>query len=50
MEREDIVEGLFPVGVIVILVALGAFANIIGADSRDREEDPRPRRIFHGEL
>ena len=43
-------EGLFPVGVIVILVALGAFANIIGADSRDREEDPHRRRTLQGDL
>lgn len=45
---EGTVEGLFPVGVIVILVALGALANIIGADSRDREEDLH-RRTFRGE-
>ena len=43
-------EGLFPVGVIVILVALGAFANMIGADSRDREEDPYRGRSFRGDI
>ena len=43
-------EGLFPVAVIVILVALGALANIIGADSRDSEDDPHRRRVFQGDI
>ena len=35
-------DGLLPLGVIVILAALGALANIIGADSRlDEAESPR---------
>jgi len=42
------VEVLFPVGVIVILVALGALANIVGIDSRDREVD-RPQGTLQGE-
>ncbi len=46
---EGVVEGLLPVGVIVILVALGALANIIGADGRDAE-DGRPRGTFRGDL
>lgn len=37
---EGTVEGLLPIGVIVILVALGAFANIMGVDSRDLEDTP----------
>ena len=41
-------DGLFPVGVIVILVALGALANLIGADSRDSEDDPHTR-TFQGD-
>ncbi len=41
-------EGLLPVGIVVILVALGALANIIGAD-RD-VEDGRPRDTFQGDL
>jgi hypothetical protein len=44
------VEGLFPVGVIVILVALGAFANVIGADSRDREEHPHRWHPLLGDI
>jgi hypothetical protein len=43
------VEGLFPVGVIVILVALGALANLIGADSRDSDDDPHHTRTFQGD-
>jgi hypothetical protein len=43
------VEGLLPVGVVVILVALGALANIIGAVGRD-DEDGRPRGTFRGDL
>ncbi len=36
-------EGLLPIGVILILVALGALANVMGVDSRDfQDERARP--------
>jgi len=43
------VEGLFPIGVMVILLALGALANAIGADSRDID-DMRPRGTLRGDI
>lgn len=48
--NEGTVEVLFPVGIIVILLALGTLAHVVGAERDDDHGDDRPRRTLRGEI
>ena len=50
--NEGTVEVLFPVGVIVILVALGTLAHVVGAERQDDDDDDddRPRHTLRGAI
>jgi hypothetical protein len=44
------VDVLFPVGIVVILVALGTIAHIVGAERQDDDGDDWPRHTLRGEI
>jgi hypothetical protein len=41
-------DALLPVGIVVILIALGTFAHVVGAERQDDDDDDRPSRTLRG--